>query len=114
MFKDVKDLKAFLEAKAAGLERYGYQLQPHVVVLTNDDFSGPYVCYACIHSTIYYEAATLIEAVDIVLKSTFVLGLQYPPPAHSSWAFLQKAVYQLSSRFDRVPSKVYELMSDIK
>lgn len=107
-------MKSYLNDKAEGLARWGYQLQPHVVVLAENDLEGHCVSYACIHSSIFYETATILEAADIAFKSAFVLGLQYPPPANATWAFLQKAVYGVSTRFDKIPSKVYELMTDIK
>jgi len=114
--QDVTDLKTYLEEKASGLGRWGYQLQPHVVFLAegDDDLTSRCVAYACVHSTVFYEAASVMEAVDVAFKSMFVLGLQYPAPAHSSWAFVQKAVYGLSHRFDRIPSKVFELLTDIR
>jgi len=83
------------------------------VLADNEEFGGAHA-YACMHSTVYYEAASVLEAVDIAFKSSFVLGLEYPPAARTSWSFLQKAVYQLSHRFDKIPSKVHELMSDLK
>ena len=104
-----------MEDKASSLARKGYQFQPHVVVLTSeDDFDGAYTAYACLHSSVFYETTTLLEAVDIALKSAFVLGVQYPAPAHATWTFLQKAVYEVSSTFDRIPSKVLELVTDLK
>ena len=65
-------------------------------------------------STAQSTTSSVLEAVDVAFKSMFVLGLQYPAPAHSSWAFVQKAVYGLSHRFDRIPSKVFELLTDIR
>jgi len=50
----------------------------------------------------------------VAFKSMFVLGLQYPAPAHSSWAFVQKAVYGLAHRFNRIPSKVFELLTEAR
>ena len=112
VYQDVTDLSQYLDEKASALMRFGYQLQPHVVVLAEEDMNH-LMAYACIHSGCFYEAATLMEAVDVAFKSAFVLGLKYPAPAHSAWTFLQKAVYVLSHRYDRVPSKVFELMSDL-
>jgi len=116
MHQGSTDLKEYLEAKANGLGRWGYQLQPHVVVLSDDfgDADVARVAYTCIHSTVYYETTSVLEAVDIALKSTFVLGLQYPAPAHTTWSFMQKAVYKLSHRFDRIPSKVHVLITDMQ
>ena len=96
--QDVTDLKTYLEEKSRGLGRRCHQLQPHVVVLAEDgDLTSRCVAYACVHSPVFYEAASVLEAVDAAFKSMFVLGLKYPaPPAHSSWVFVQKAVYGLS------------------
>jgi len=53
-----------------------------------------------------------MEAVDICMKSAFVFGVDYPCTSNSSWSFLQKAVYGLTSQFDRISSKVQELLTD--
>jgi len=74
--QDVTDLKTYLEEKARRLGRRGYQLQPHVVVLAEDgDLTSRCVAYACVHSPVFYEAASILEAVDAAFKSMFVLGL---------------------------------------
>jgi len=66
-------------------------------------------------ASVFYEAASVLEAVDTAFKSMFVLALKYPaPPVHCSWSFVQKAVYGLSHSFDRVPSKVLELVTDMR
>jgi len=115
MYQSGINLKSHLEEKADGLAKLAYQLQAHVVVLAeNGNFDGRYVSYACIHSTVFFETTSLVEAVDISLKSSFVLGLQFPAAAYSSWSFVQNAVYELSSCFDRIPFKVYELITDFK
>ena len=59
-------MKTYLEEKATGLGRWGYQVQPHVVVLAegDNDLTSRCVAYACDHSTVFYEAASVLEAVD--------------------------------------------------
>jgi hypothetical protein len=108
------DLKSHLEQKGEKLRKHGFQLQPHVVILAEkvDEWESRYIAYACLHSSVFYEAATMMEAVDIALKSTFVFGLQFPAAAHTSWSFIQRAVYGISTKFDRIPSKALELMTD--
>lgn len=89
-------------------------MQPHVVILSDElTVLSRSKAYACIHSSMYFQAASVMEAVDICMKSTFVFGVQYPVAANSCWLFLQKAVYGISSRFDRLSSKVLELLSDL-
>ena len=53
-----------------------------------------------------------MEADDVAFKSTFVFWLQFPAAAHTSWSLLQQAVYGLTTKFDRIPSKALELMTD--
>ena len=57
--------------------RCGYNLQPHVVVLAQEELNDTYVAYACIHSSVFYETATLMEAAEEAFKSSFVLSLKY-------------------------------------
>ena len=91
------------------------QLQPHVVVLTNDITEiDSCAAYAVVSSKVFYAASLLLEAVDVCMKATFVFGLQFPITSNSSWVFLQRGIYNLNSRFDFVPSKVNELISDVK
>lgn len=110
------DLAGHLKAKSESLGKKGLKLQPHVVVLTDQlqNVGGVTASYyACMHSGTYYCTASLLEAVDICLKSAFVFGVMYPPASHSCWSFLQRAVYGISSKYDRIPSRVSELLTDI-
>jgi len=97
------DLQQHLVTKADYMLKKKMKMQPHVVVLTPDGspFSDNCTYYAAIHSGVYFETTTLLEAVDICLKSTFVFALAYPPSSRSSWTYLQHAVYGISSTYDR-------------
>jgi len=114
-FQPSLDLKKYLEKKGEEMSKKGLQLQPHVIVLSDglSYFGVNAAYYACVHSSMFYATATLMEAVDICLKSTFVFGLAFPAPSHASWTYLQRAVYGVTTHFDRVSSKVLELVTDI-
>ena len=88
------------------------KMQPHVVAISTDLREGT-TCYAVVQNRVFYECSTLIEAVDVCLKSTFVFHLLYPSASNSVWVFLQKAVYDISTEYDNVPIKVLSLLSDI-
>lgn len=47
------------------------------------------------------------------LKAAFVFGINCPVAAHSCWSFMQKAVYCLTSKFNRMPYEELELLSDL-
>jgi len=102
-----------LEQKGASLKKKGLRLQPHVVALANNAQLGAQSAYyACLHSDVFYSTTSLMEAVDICVKSAFVFGVDYPAAAQSSWLFLQRAVYGITSKYDRMSSRVLELVTD--
>lgn len=69
---------AYLEGKALALLKFGLNLQPHVVVLTKDDKLSETMSYAVVSTKVYYETASIMEAVDIAYKSSFVLLVSLP------------------------------------
>jgi hypothetical protein len=83
---------------------------PHVLVISDSD-TDDHTVYAVIQGGLFYEAQSIIHAVDICLKATFVFGLSFPLPARSSWTFLQKAVFGLSTADDFNSIKLAELMA---
>jgi len=101
---------------ADALATKGLKLQPHVVLvgsgvdrLVAQQISGH---YACLHSDIFYKCTSLMETVGVCVKATFVFSLLNPEAANSAWSFVQRSVYGLSSGFDRLSSKVIELLTD--
>lgn len=105
-----------MDKKCSALLKLNMKLQPHVVFLTKDcdliDLVDS-VSYAVLGNTVYYECASILDAVDICIKATFVFGIEYPLASSSCWLFLQKSVYQLTSEYDVNSIKVNALMSDI-
>jgi len=93
------------------------KLQPHVVILIGSGVDGLVVLqifghYACLHSDMFYKCTSFMEVVSVCVKATFVFSLLYPKVANSAWSFEQRSVYGLSSGFDRLSSKVIELLTD--
>lgn len=102
--------------KASDLERRNAgRLQPHVLVLTADEtLRGQAAVYAVIQGSLYYKVESIPAAVDVCFKSSFVFGLKYPLPAHSSWMFLQRAVYKIQTSGDVCGNRVMELLTSLK
>jgi len=69
------------------------------------------VYYAELQNRIYYECASLLEAVDVSLKASLVFNLHYSPAALSVWVFLQKAVYGIQTPSDNNSVKVLALIT---
>ena len=109
-------MEKYLDEKAAHLQRYDLNVQPHVVVISSDDlpvFRDKSVSYAVVSGKLWYRTSSMLDAVDACMKAAFVFGLKFPEAARSSWLFLQKAIYGISTKFDSAPSKVLELMSEL-
>jgi hypothetical protein len=90
-------------------------MQPHVIVISAEDLpvGDGLVSHAVISSKLWYKTSSVLEAVDVCMKSTFVFSLKFPEASHSSWLFLQKAVYNISTKYDATSTRVSELITDL-
>jgi hypothetical protein len=86
---------------------------PHVVVLSDTDTTDITV-YAVIQGNLMYELASIPEAIDVCLKAAFVFGVSYPPPARSSWTFIQRVIFDMTTDLDFQSSKLLERVQFIK
>jgi hypothetical protein len=115
-FQPGLDLEAHLQRKQESVRKMGLTLQPHVVVLCEDmeklGSVGGDVVYAVIQSNLYFQVPTVMSAIDICIKSCFVLNLAYSHGAKSSWLFLQRAVYDINTAHDENTSRVLQLLAE--
>jgi hypothetical protein len=91
------------------VQKNGGAFGPHVLVISDNDTDDQAI-YAVIQGGLLYEAQSIMHAVDICLKATFVFGLSFPLPARSSWTFVQKTIFGLSSSVDYDSIKLRELI----
>ena len=70
--------------------------------------------YAVIQAGLYYRMESVPAAVDLCYKAAFVFNLKYPQPSHSSWMFLQKAVFEMATKHDICSNKVMELLTSLE
>jgi hypothetical protein len=112
----VIDVSEHLTAKSTDLKRRNAgRLLPHVLVLTGDStLQGDYLMYAVVQGGLYYRVESVPAAVDTCLKASFVFNLKYPLPAHSSWIFIQRAVYKIATGGEFCGYKVMELLTAVK
>ncbi len=103
-----------LKEKALFLQKYNLTLGPHVVVLVHDDNISTGTFYCVVQEGLVHKVSSLLEAVDIALKASFVLNVKYPDAAVSSWVFLQRIVFGIETRFDDISTKLNALLIDTK
>lgn len=116
LFQPGIDLNNYLTTKSTDLERRkAGRLQPHVIVLTADSsLRGENLVYAVIQGGLYYRVESIAAAVDTCMKASFVINLNYPSPAHSSWIFLQRSIYKIETSGDSCGNRVMELLTTVK
>jgi hypothetical protein len=110
------DIVEHLSKKSNELDKKNCgQLQPHVVVLSADGtVDNATTFYAIVQGNVFYQVDSVLEAVDTCLKACFVFGLRYPDPSKSSWNFMQKAVFGISTLFDYTNTKLLELLTSVQ
>ena len=108
-------MERYIEEKAAKLRQHNVTLQPYVVVLS-EDLTNVHdaVFFAVLQNRVFYQCQSMLEAVDVCVKASFVFNLTYAPASYSSWLFLQREIYKINSVFDSMPVKVLALQSDIR
>ena len=111
------DMRDHLLKKESLMKSMGLTLQPHVVVVCEDigklDTINGSVAYAVIQSNLYYEMASVLAAADTCFKAAFVLYLNYPVAAKSTWMFIQTGIFNISIKHDgEIGSRVLELLTE--
>jgi hypothetical protein len=103
------DLNNHLSAKGKILlEKNAGAFGPHVLVLSDDE--RDVAVYAVVQGNLFYEAPSVLDALDICVKAAFVFGLSYPAPARSSWTLVQKLLYGITSEADYNSTRLAEMM----
>jgi hypothetical protein len=60
-----------------------------------------------------YTLPTVLRAVDVAIKTYFVLNLQYDPVSINIYTFLQKFVYSIETVHDRISPSVATLLKEV-
>ncbi|CAL1682707.1 unnamed protein product [Lasius platythorax] len=97
--KTIADLKIRLEERTTKLKSFGLTSQP-IAVIVGPTFDEINQCFVCINQ-LRYEVETPLKAVDLVFKSCNALNIQYPPEVGQLFMFLQRAIYNFETVWDK-------------
>ncbi|CAH0380771.1 unnamed protein product [Bemisia tabaci] len=103
------DLQTAIEDKIKTFAEYGLTVQPCPAVI-NDN--GNIQSYAIINK-IFYRVESPIQALDVAIKACHALHADYPHEAKYSYLFLQKIIFDISTKFDGTCSSVRKLEKDL-
>ena len=69
--------------------------------------------YAVLEPMIYYQVASIPQAVDVILKAGFVLDINYPVATRSTWTFVQRAIYGICTKDDVLSARTSVLLGEL-
>jgi hypothetical protein len=93
-------------------QKYGLTPQPLIIVTEKDALKAK--TFIIRFDTISYQLETPLSAVDTLFKLFNVFNIQYPVESQCFYNFLQKFIYKLHFKGDRVFSKVSQLVALLK
>ncbi|KAJ1519025.1 hypothetical protein ONE63_011369 [Megalurothrips usitatus] len=97
------DLNTQLEIRQKKLEQFNVTAQPLAVIVKEKEKNNV-VKYKCLVKYDNFEYTGLespLKAVDLTFKSYHALHAAYPVESEAMWFFLQKGVYQFTSKWDK-------------
>ena len=68
--------------------------------------------HVVINDTIY-KVPTVLKALEISFKAHMVLNAAYSPETHNFYTFIQKHIFEISTKFDKVNSCVASLQETL-
>lgn len=117
--KSPADLEATITLRKEKMASLGYTVQPYIIII-GTSIAEIHTRYIVINNVKYsstsdirYESTSIIHAVDSCFKILFALNAVYPAESSNIWYFIQKGLYKLSTRYDKVYTSVNSLLTDL-
>ncbi|KAK3907375.1 Activator of stress genes 1 [Frankliniella fusca] len=97
------DLKTQLEIRQKKLQQFNVTAQPLAVIIkeTAKNNAVKYKCLVKFDNIEYSGLESPLKAVDLAFKSYHALHACYPAESEAMWFFLQKAIYQFTTKWDK-------------
>lgn len=106
----VDDLQTAISSRRTKLVKLGRTFQPLII------YTGT-ICdilniYVVVGQTIY-KVNSLLQGVDVAFKIIHATGAEYSDESYLIWLFIQRALYNINTKFDKSLSVIHTLMGDL-
>lgn len=93
------DIRVQIAKRKAKLKQWNLNLQPFAVMVgpTTDSILQRYI----VIDEHFYSVESSLKAIDVTFKSFQALQAVYPPESERTWLFLQRAVYDIGTKYDK-------------
>ncbi|KAL4719140.1 hypothetical protein ACJJTC_006172 [Scirpophaga incertulas] len=110
--KSALEIEDTIQRRKAKLHELGMTLQPFIVVVgpTLKTISARYI----VLNNLRYEMPSMIKSVDACFKLIFALNAEYPAESKHVWQFIQRVLYKMTTKFDKIFTTVRTLASDLE
>lgn len=111
IFKVSGELLETIDARAQKLKKFGLTLQPTPVIVGGnlDEIEAAYVCV----DSHLFPVSTALKAVDICFKIIHAVHACYPFEAEAIWIAIQKAIYNLTTPWDKKLTTVNVFLQEL-
>lgn len=117
--KSPTELEASITLRREKMVRLGYSVQPYIIII-GASIAEIHTIFIIVNDVKYspmsyvsYNSTSIMHAVDTCFKILFALNAEYPIESANVWHFIQKALYKLTTKYDKVYTAVNALMSDL-
>lgn len=106
--QNVSDLADAVERRKTLYQKWGLTLQPCIFAELN--FGSFYVCF----DDFNYTFSTALRAIDVCFKLHQSLHLKYNFEATNTWLFIQRAIYNIETVYDRPSPGCHDLVNQYR
>ncbi|KAF5302188.1 hypothetical protein FQR65_LT19117 [Abscondita terminalis] len=117
--KTSAELDASITLRVEKMANLGYNVQPYIIII-GDSVKDIHTRFIVINNVkhasskdVRYNSTSIVHAVDACFKVLFALNAEYPAESSNVWYFIQRGVYKLSTKYDRVYTTVNSLLNDL-
>ena len=110
-FQDAGEFDKAIGDRQDRAQKAGCPVQPYILVMgpTTNDAVATYV----IVNKAPWKTSSVLQAVDICLKTCFALNCLYPPESYHLWLLIQNYIYKITLDEDVSVSSVTTFMQKL-
>lgn len=109
--KSAAEIEETITRRKNKLHELGLTLQPFIIVVgpSLKQISARYI----VLNNLRYEMTSIVKSVDACFKIIFVLNTEYSADCTQVWQFIQKALFNLNTKYDKIFTTVRALATDL-
>ncbi|XP_032689892.1 uncharacterized protein LOC116853124 [Odontomachus brunneus] len=105
------DLEIVKRRRRENANKLKETLQPYIIAI-GSQLTAIEAFYIIIDD-IMYKMENVLKAVDILYKIFQVLNVKYPPACEQIWLFIQKYIYERTTKWDKYSKSVMTLIDNL-